>query len=78
MESRVPFLSSLWSGTGTVMVDPSIFFCIITWLPRLRISSKPLADNIEQTSFPDKTRNLTNGNLHLGDVDFTFKPGLYF
>ena len=60
------------------MVPPSIFFCIITWLPRLRISAKPLADNIEQAPFPDKTRSLTNGNLHLSDVDFPFKAGFYF
>src|SRR6185437_3849391 len=32
--SSVPRRSSLWRGTGTVIVRPTARFCIMRWLPR--------------------------------------------
>lgn len=44
MERKVPTLSSLWSGTGTVTVPSSFCRCMITWLPRRRTSTMPGQD----------------------------------
>ena len=41
IDSKVPDLISLWFGTGIVIVESSVFFCIIIWLPRFRTSAKP-------------------------------------
>jgi len=41
IEERVPVRTSLWSGTGTVTVPRSSFFCITIWLPLRRTSWKP-------------------------------------
>ena len=54
----MPILNSAWSGTGTVIVVPSSFFCMMMWLPYRRTSSNPWLDRILQTSLPERTRSL--------------------
>jgi len=44
-----------------------------TWLPRRRTSSKPCAAGIRHTSRPERTRNLLNGDVEVGDVDLAVK-----
>jgi hypothetical protein len=41
MERSVPILSSLWFGSGTVLVEFSMRRCMITWLPFCRTREKP-------------------------------------
>ena len=41
MDIKVPMRNSLWSGTGTVIVEPGTCFCMMMWLPRWRTWSKP-------------------------------------
>lgn len=56
--NNVPIFSSLWSGTGTVVVESSSFFCMMIWLPFRRTSTKPCLDRILQTSRPERMRRL--------------------
>jgi len=46
-------------------------FCTMIWLPRLRTSTKPWRARTSQTSAPDRTRSLANGDLNLRDVDIS-------
>ena len=78
IDCKVPILISLWSGTGTEMVPSDSFFCIIIWLPRLRISKKPWLARTAHTSFPERTRSLPNGNLDLCHKNIPMEPLLYF
>ena len=41
IEENVPGASSRWLGTGTVMVELAMRFCMMTWLPRWRTCVKP-------------------------------------
>ena len=41
IDRSVPILSSLWSGTGTVVVPDSSWDCITIWLLRRRTSTNP-------------------------------------
>lgn len=50
-----------------MIVVSSIRFCMIRWLPRSRIATNPFCSSTRQTSSPDRTRSLPNGNLDLGD-----------
>jgi hypothetical protein len=70
IDIKVPFFSSEWLGTGTVMVDCSSRFCITTWLPRCRTSTKPWRERMPQTSRPERTRSLPNLNLKSRDKYF--------
>lgn len=70
--------SSLWSGTGTVVVSPPSTLCITMWLPLRRTSENPCAARIAQTSLPDSTRSLANCYLDVRYIDFIMKPPLYF
>ena len=74
----VPIRSSEWSGTGIVMVDSGIRFCITIWLPRRRTSLKPCCSSKRQTSLPDRMRNLANSHLKSGDEDFFVHSGFDF
>jgi len=78
MDSSVPMRSSLWSGTGTVTVDIDVFRCIAIWLPRFLTSTKPCFSRIWQTSFPERTRSLPNGYLHVCDIDLLMQSSLDF
>jgi hypothetical protein len=60
--------SSGWRGTGTVTVPSSVRFCIATWLPRWRTSTKPCLERMAQTSRPESLRSLPNVDLQRGDV----------
>jgi hypothetical protein len=62
---RVPRRTASCSGTGTVIVDPSIRFCMILWLPRWRAATNPFCSRIPQISEPDRTRSLPNRYLNL-------------
>lgn len=77
MDWSVPMRSSAWSGTGTVMVVPATRFCITTWLPRRRTSTKPWPESSAQTSFPEKTRSLPNRDLQAGDEDLGVQSVLH-
>lgn len=57
-----------------VIVVPDAFFCITTWLPRRRVSTKPCLARIAHTSRPERTAVLTNRDLHLRDVHLFFQP----
>lgn len=70
MDCSVPILSSLWSGTMTVTVEPAPRFCIATWLPLRRASEKPCVSRMRQASRPDRTRSLANSNLEASNQDF--------
>jgi len=59
----VPMRISRWSGTGTVIVEPSVRFCMTTWLPRRGTSTKPWPASSTHTSLPERTRSLPNGDL---------------
>jgi len=74
IEDRVPILISSWSGTGTVTVLPATRFCMTTWLPRLRTSTKPCSCKMAQTSAPESLRSLPKRDLDLRHVDFPVKP----
>src|SRR5512140_3327592 len=74
IDRRVPGGTVGWSGTGTVVVEPSRIFRMIAWLPRTRDCSNPCCRNIAQISRPDSTRSLPNGNLDRGHVHFATQP----
>ena len=76
IERSVPARSSLWSGTGTVIVESASRFCMTMWLPRCRTCSKPCWARILHTSAPDNLRSLANGNTYLGDEDFWLEASL--
>ena len=78
IDIKVPVFISLWFGTGIVIVEFLVFFCIIIWLPRCRISSKPCRASIWQTCRPERIRNLANSDLQTGYENFTVKPFFYF
>jgi len=64
MLARVPSLSSVCSGTGTVMVAVITRRCMMAWLPRRRTSVKPFSWRMRQTSAPERRRSLlANRNL---------------
>ena len=65
IERNVPILSSLWSGTGTVVVPVPSWRCITMWLDRPRTSAKPCRARMLQASRPDTTRSLPNGHLNV-------------
>ena len=65
-------------SAGTVTVPAGVFFCMTTWLPRLRTSSNPDFLKTAQTSFPKRTRNLANRYLDLSDENFVSQPLLDF
>lgn len=65
---------SLWSGTGTVMVESGVFFCMTTWLPRRRTSRNPCVASSAQSSPPEKTRSLPSPDLQRGDEDLAMHP----
>ena len=69
IDSNVPVRNSPWSGTGTVTVPSATAFCITTWLPRRLTSTKPCVSRIRQTSRPESTRSLANGDLDMGHID---------
>src|SRR6266568_4574404 len=46
IERRVPILTSLWFGTGTVVVPAPVDFCITMWLPRCLTRTKPCRSRI--------------------------------
>ena len=50
IDIKVPIRSSLWSGTGTVVVSPLSTRCISMWLPLRLTSENPCAASIAQTS----------------------------
>ena len=54
IECKVPILISLCMGTGTDIVEFSVCFCMITWLPFCLTFINPCLDNIRHTSLPDK------------------------
>ena len=79
-----PFFNSLWSGTGTVTVDPESCFCITTWLPLRRTSEKPCFSSNEITafperglSFPNRYPNACNEDVPMGTcINFFWRSGL--
>jgi hypothetical protein len=76
MDIKVPVFSSEWFGTGTVIVEASSLFCITTWLPLWRTSTKPCLARITQTSRPESTRSLTNLDLKSRHKHFGVSPPL--
>jgi hypothetical protein len=66
MLRSVPIFTSLWFGTGTVVVAPASVRCMMRWLLRCRTSANPCRARIPQTSAPESTRSLPNGDLDLG------------
>lgn len=76
IDLRVPIRSSLWSGTGTVIVVPPSDFCMTTWLPWRRTWTNPFSAKSSHTSRPDATLSLRNRDLDPGHVDFFVKPFL--
>lgn len=76
MLDSVPGFSSLWLGTGTVVVVSPARFCITIWLPRRRTSTNPRSARTRQTSSPDRTRSLPNEYLDLRDENLAVEaPG---
>ncbi len=55
--NKVPVLNSSCSGTGTVIVEPPTFFCMMIWLPFCLTFSNPCSERILQTSLPESTRS---------------------
>lgn len=78
MLRKVPIRSCGWSGTGTVIVPPSIFLCMMQWLPRWRISLNPSDSRMRQTSRPERTRSLPNRYLDLCNEYLRVQPPVYF
>ena len=76
IDINVPTRSSLWSGTGTVVVSPFSVFCITMWLPLRRASVNPYVASIVQTSPPDSTRSLANCHLNVRHIHFIMKAAL--
>jgi hypothetical protein len=77
MDSSVPSRSAAWSGTGTVVVVPSPRFCMTTWLPRRRTSTKPLRARIVHTSRPESTRSLPTRDVQPGNVHFGMEAAVH-
>ena len=77
IDIRVPIFSSAWSGTGTVIVPPSVRYCITTWLPRRRTSTKPFCWRMRQTSWPERTRSLAMGRFEAGYEDLAVQALLH-
>jgi hypothetical protein len=69
IDCSVPIRISRWSGTGTVIVESDVRFCMTTWLPRRRTSPNPWDFRSVQSSAPEKTRSLPSANLQRGDVN---------
>ena len=61
MLCRVPRRRVSWRGTGTVIVVPSAFNCIMRWLPCCRTAMNPCCSRILQTSMPERTRTDPTG-----------------
>src|SRR5271157_3205066 len=57
-----------------VVVVPGRLFCITTWLPLLRTSTKPCFAKMAHTSRPDRTRSLPNGYLDLCHKQIAMQP----
>jgi len=76
MERSVPMRSSLWSGTGSVVVSASSRFCITMWLPFRRTSANPCCPSIRHTSAPDMRFNSGNAAFHWDDVALARRPAL--
>src|SRR5437870_13530785 len=70
MDRSVPIRSSLWFGTGTVMVEFSVRRCIMTWLPLCLTLEKPFYCKTRQTSSPESRGNLGNAHLQRRYVRF--------
>lgn len=66
---------SLWSGTGTVMVEPGVLFCMTTWLPRRRTSRNPWLASSAQSAPPEKTRSLPSPDLQRCKEDVAMRSG---
>lgn len=69
MAQSVPRRITLWSGTGTLIVDVAVRFCIMTWLPRWRTGAKPWRSRIAMIYLPDRTGSLANLDLHRTDLN---------
>ena len=78
IESSVPMRNSEWSGVGTVTVRPASTFWTTTWLPHCLASTKPWEARMRQTSRPERTRSLPNGDLDLRHVDLSTKVPVDF
>ena len=78
IDRSVPILSSLWSGTGTVVVPDSSWDCITIWLLRRRTSTNPYRARMAQASCPESTRSLPNRHLKVCDVSLLKCPALDF
>src|SRR5271169_2026701 len=78
IDCNVPILISRWLGTGTVIVEVRVFFCIMTWLPRWRTLKKPFCSNKEQISLPENLPSFPNADLHTRDEHFFMQPFLNF
>ena len=76
MLSNVPRVTGSCRGTGTVIVVPSMRFCMSLWLPRWRANTKSCCSRISHTSEPERTRSLPNRHLDLGYEYYSVKsPG---
>src|SRR5215216_4124378 len=69
IDCNVPERNSAWSGTGTVVLELSVRFCMTMWEPRRRTSTKPCCARIRQTWRPESARSLPNGNFQARDKD---------
>ena len=74
IDRRVPIRTTLWSGTGTVVVPSADLRCMMMWLLRLRTSVKPCFLRIAQTSWPERMRSLAIRHLDPSDVDLPAQP----
>jgi hypothetical protein len=72
MDNKVPMRNSVCKGTGTVMVESSVDFCMMTWLPFCRFSAKPCL--IKKTSRPESLRSFPNVDLQRSNVNFGVEP----
>ena len=76
MLERVPCLTGLWRGTGTVTVDSPRCLCMIRWLPRCRTPRKPFCSRMRQTSRPERILSLPKRDLDLSHEDLSvIAPG---
>ena len=69
IDCMVPIRISSCCGTGTVIVDVPVRFCMTIWLPRWRTCSNPCCANNRHSSRPEKTRSLPNRDLDPRDED---------
>lgn len=56
---------------------PSVLICIMQWQPRCLTATIPIYLMIMQTSLPERTRSLPNGNLNLRDKDLVAQAPRY-